>query len=116
MKTAALTTTTIDPFGAVNLKLLSSSRMEDRSRRTSRVRTLDGGVALNDGGYAPGDRDIYLVWRTKPAIDDAIKRLVELYSRVNVATPDGMYRAALDSYSVRSGKSTLKLLVLSELT
>jgi len=111
-----LSALTFDPLGVVELDVLASSNFGNQRRRMNRVATLDGGVVFNDFGYAEGDRTITLAWTvTDPAIEAAVARLVQLYARVRVATPAGLFLAALETYTPGAEESTLTLLVADKL-
>jgi hypothetical protein len=113
---AALSTLTDDPMGVVHLTLLQESRWRDQSRRVTRVKTLDGGVAVADGGYSAGDRTLRLTWRSRADIDDRVTRMLALYRSIQVSLPDGCYRGVLDKYDSRSGKSTLTVLITEQVS
>lgn len=62
------------------------------ARRASRTKTLDGGVAVYDTGYAPGDRDIIVkVPGASPAIADFMAYLVETYNEIVVSTSESVF-------------------------
>ena len=57
-----LSSITFDIYGHVEINTLSDTTDGPTSRRVNRVKTLDGGVAINDRGYAEGDRILTLAW------------------------------------------------------
>lgn len=111
-----LSTLTFDPLGVVALDVQPDQAFGETRRRMNRVATLDGGVTFNDYGYADGDRTIVLRWRERSqAASAALQRLVRLYARLHVATPQGMFLAAVEVYSPGTTQSTLTLLVAEKL-
>lgn len=111
-----LSTPEFDLQGAVTLDVLPTSDLGATTRRTNRVATLDGGAALNDYGYTDADRTITLRWRPNSREQDAsVVRLVQLYGRLNVSTPEGLFRAAPETYRNTANESSLTLLVREKL-
>lgn len=106
-----ISTLTFDPFGWVVIDAIADSKARDIGRRVNRVATLDGGAAFNDFGMTDADRVIEVVWR-KYGIEDAVIRMVRTYSFIRVSTNEGVFVAAIESYSESdSEKVALRLLV-----
>jgi hypothetical protein len=112
---AILSALTMDVFGSVELTLLPTSRFGRTERRVTRVKTLDGGYAVNDFGHAPSDRDIRLLWTANRTTDELVTRLVQLYAQLHLASDQGFYRCAPQALETRDNKTTLDLLVLSKI-
>jgi len=109
----ALSTLTIDPFGAQLLMLKpGSTSLGDTARRVSRVATLDGGATVLDGGYTVADRtvSIDLTGQTKAVVDD-LKYLCETYEKLLVLTEDGAFLAAPERVSLGVNSARMTLLV-----
>lgn len=112
-----LTTTTVDPAGVVALECLADQNSGEMRRRVSRVATLDGGAVFNDGGYSEADRTILLRWVPKSAEQEAaVARLVELYARLQVSMPRGVFLVAIEVYQPGAVESSLSLLVVEKLS
>ena len=112
----AIAATTFDLSGRVLIKVLANSTDGITRRRINRVPTLDGRVAVNDRGYAEGDRDLVYSWRTaSKAHSDLVDRMVRLYAQVRVCTPDGVYLAAMESFEPGHDESTLTMRVVDKL-
>jgi len=108
----SLSAQVFDLAGSVQINPLPGDGDGVTRRRVNRVTTLDGGVVINDGGYAEGDRTLVYSWKAvSKAHNNSIKRLVETYSLLTVATPDGVYSAAPESFTPGQAESTLVLLV-----
>lgn len=117
MQTATLSTPTFDTAGFIEVPITSDPIEGDTRRRVARIATLDGGAVLTDGGYSEADRVLTLAWVPDDATREAaIRRLVELYLRVQVATREGVYLVALESYSPGADESTLRALVIEKLS
>jgi len=103
-----------DPSGHVRLDALPRSDVRSLSRRINRAATLDGGVAVNDFGYAPGDRTITLQWRPDRATYDAVARLLRLYGSVRLVMEEGVFLAAPETIRDDAGGSTTMTLLITE--
>lgn len=111
-----LTTLEFDLAGAVTIDVLASSEMGNTTRRMNRIPTLDGGVAVNDFGFTEADRTITLRWRPVSKEHEAsIVRLVQLYGRLNLSCPEGLFRVAPETYRPTPNESTLILFALEKL-
>ena len=109
----ALSTLTIDPFGAQLLHLKpGGANLGDTARRISRIATLDGGATILDGGYTITDRTIVidLAGQSRDTVD-ALKYLCQTYSALIVLTEEGAFRAAPESVSVNPNSARMTLLV-----
>lgn len=114
---AALASLVFDPAGHVVLDVLPSSAFQDRPRRVERVQTLDGGSVFNEFGFSNTDRQIQLRWLvTNRSTENAIDRLVSLYSRANLSLDGAHYLVAIDTFSPGEAESQLSLLVITQTT
>lgn len=87
-------------------------------RRVTRHKTLDGGVAVYDTGYADGDRTLLA---TEPDADqEAVafaRYIVETYSLVAASLSDGCYLGVPESYWIADdGTLNLRILVTEKLS
>lgn len=111
-----LSSVTFDPLGVVELSCLPSTNPGETRRRVNRIATLDGGAAFNDFGYSEADRTIELKWTPRDAATGAaVARLVQLYQRIRVSMPGGIYLCAPEVYKPGASESSLILLVASKL-
>lgn len=111
-----LTPITFDPLGPVVLDAMPDQTMGETRRRLNRIATLDGGAVFNDFGFSEADRTIQIRWQVRSAEQEAaVQRLVELYARLHVSTPQGFYLAAPEVYVPGASESTLTLLVVDKL-
>ena len=114
---AVISTVDYDPAGWVLLDVLPESAQDSRRRRMNRVATLDGGAAVNDFGFVEADRTFVLRWTPRERdTDDAIDRLVRLYSRLRLSIDGALYLVAPEVYTPGADESTLTLLVVERLT
>lgn len=114
---AAISSTTYDPSGHVELDCLPATTHGETARRLNRVATLDGGAVFNDFGQSEADRTIELRWRPRSAADEArVERLVRLYNRLHLATARGVWLAAPERYVPGANESRLTLLCVAKLT
>lgn len=113
---AAISTDVFDPSGFVLIDVMPGTALPERRRRTNRISTLDGGAVSNDFGYSDADLIIVVKWVPSEAVDAAIDTLVRTYGTVNVATPDGVFSAAVEAFMPGPSESSLRLLVLARLS
>lgn len=115
---AHISTLTFDPDGAVTIELdPDQTRLGESRRRMNRIATLDGSAVVNDFGYSDADRTIRLQWVPVSKDYEAnIERLVQTNARLHVATAEGFFLAAPESYEQRSTQSVLVLLALAKLS
>lgn len=79
-------------FRAAELDDRKANENYRRERRVSRTATLDGGVAVYDTGYAPGDRDLIIkVPRASREIADFLAYLVKTYNEITVTTAESAF-------------------------
>lgn len=105
---------TFDLNGSVELDALESSSFSTLGRRTNKVATLDGGVAINDFGFTHADRDFQILVKPTPAQDSTLRYIVENYGQVYVSTREGFFKA-IPEYSPGPEQSTLSLSVTEKL-
>jgi hypothetical protein len=112
----ALSTHVYDLLGHVILRDLPSSELHEVTRRVGRAKTLDGGVAINDGGHSHGDRTFRVRWRIMDNDQRVqVERLTRLYPLLTVTTMDGVFRAAPQTFTTRGTEGVLTLLVSESL-
>ena len=110
----ALSTSIFDLDGHVVLRELPSTDMGETRRRVNRQKTLDGGVVVNDSGYAPGDRTIEVRWRIRNDAEyGLVERLVQSYPRLLASTRSGVYTVAPERVKRDGMEGELTLLVVS---
>ena len=103
-----------DLDGHITIIPLPDTDLGETSRRVNKEKTLDGGVAVSDGGHSFGDPDFTLVWRTgDPAYEEKVKALVRTHSHVYCSTKDGCFLVTPGRYGQRARRSTLQLTVRS---
>ena len=114
---AAISSTTYDPAGHVELDCLADTTHGETARRVNRVAPLDGGAVFNDFGQSEADRTIELRWTPRSAAQEAaVERLVRLYTRLHLATARGVWLVAPEKYTPGAAESRLVLLCVEKLT
>jgi hypothetical protein len=112
---AVLSTLTFDLQGFVELDCLSGQTLGETRRRMNRVATLDGGAVFNDAGFSEADRSIELRWVPTGAEQlQTVARLVELYARVRLVTPQGVFLVAVERLTP-GAEAAISLLVVERL-
>lgn len=111
-----LSSLTFDLDGHSTIDLAAGSDFGTVSRRVSVAKTLDAGVAVNDGGHAEGDRLVSLVWRTRNRdYETRLRNLVQNYSRLWYSSREGFYKVVPLSYRTKEGQSTLRINIIEKL-
>jgi hypothetical protein len=112
-----LSSPTFDLNGNVSINALGSSDVDTIDRRVNRVKTLDGGVVVNDGGFSHGDRTVRIAWKvTNAAQFSALQYLVQTYSQLRLSLRDGVYLCAPYSLSQTEGEGQLELWLIESLS
>lgn len=102
-----------DPLGALLLPYRDGTVLGDLSRRVSRVRTLDGGVAVTNRGHSPGDRTLVISLEDQPMdVIDQVRRVVRLHAFVTVSIPDGCFIGVPSEYA--DNRQLLTILITEE--
>ena len=116
MPDVILSTKTFDLDGYLEITLEGSREvLIERTRRASVTPTLDGGVAVQDGGFSHGDRAIDV--RVMPTRNDldTLKYIIENYSQINCAMREGFFTAVPQRLSSPSAMlAQLRLLLVSK--
>lgn len=95
--------------------LYEDTSIRAMERRLSRVRTLDGGCVITDGGLTAGDRSFTLVCQSDSAIWSVLRNL-SAGSWITVATDEGCYLAKLERINEQNGKITCGIMIKDDLT
>ena len=112
---AILSPLTFDAFAGLELSLLATTKWGRSERRLNRVKTLDGGYALNDGGHADSDRDIQLRWRANEDADTRADYLVRYYGTLYLSSPYGFWLVAPRGLERDRDETRLDLYVLERI-
>jgi hypothetical protein len=114
---AQLSSLTFDLDGAIILEILDDSDLGTTSRRVTRIATLDGGVAINDFGYSAADKILLLRFQSTSKTEvDRVRRLVELYDRLNLSVDGQFYVVAPNQMLINQGVHELSLLVIQKVS
>lgn len=112
-----LSALTFDLRGSLTFEVLPETDWGEARRRVSRVATLDGGAALNDGGYAVAERTIALQFPVQSrAAAAAVEWLLQTHAELCLSTEFGALRVAPESFRLQGRRGTLSLLVLEKLS
>lgn len=106
----------IDGFVTIQEKR-GSTQTRGSIRRVSRTATLDGGVALDDAGYAEGDRTFNIEAVNISESDlEILHRIHSLYSIHRCATNEGIFEGVIEEISISDGEISITFLVSSKLS
>jgi len=106
---------TFDQSGVVTIR--GASTTQRLPRRVNRVATLDGGAAVNDGGFSHADRSLSIVWQpTGRSQVASVERLVSLHPRVIVYSEDGAFECVIEDYAPNRDECRLTLLPIEKIS
>ena len=88
------------------------TEMDNFTRRLSRIKTLDGGVAMNDFGYSPGDRTIILaVAGLDAAAIAVISRVIQQHKSFIVCGINGAFSSGISGVAYSGGVLKITCLI-----
>jgi hypothetical protein len=103
-------------IGPVVIRATADSNTRSNQRRLSRTATLDGGVAITDGGFSDGDRTIEIrPAKLTAAIAEDIEDMARLSLSVTLSVDSVVWDAVMMSYSL-GASPRLTLAVRQRLT
>ncbi len=95
--------------------LYEDTSLRGMERRLSRVKTLDGGCVITDGGLTAADRSFTLVFESDSVIWSALRNLAA-GSWITVSTDEGCFLSKLERINEQNGKITCGIMIKSDLT
>ena len=111
-----ISTLTQNMAGAVTFETEGPTNIREAHARVSRSATLDGGSVVNHLGFSHGDRTLRVQARVTESGADVIWAIFVLGVMVNVATDEGMYRAAIETLIADNGNIKMTILIKESLT
>ena len=82
------------------------------ARRSSTVKTLDGGVFVSDFGYSETDDELLVILTGLLEVDaDKLKYMLKTHSKYRVSTVNGMFSATINSLKQVDGTITIKFFI-----
>jgi len=104
-----------DPDGAMLISINPDSELGSSTRRVNRVKTLDGGVSINDTGFSDGDREFKLKAQLSALEVEQINRLYQLYPLLSISTSNGVFEGAIDQVTETPPTTNINFLVRARL-
>lgn len=104
-----------DPVGDLVINIDASSEMSNTVRRVNRVKTLDGGVSINDTGFSESDREFKIKAKLSQSEIDQISRLYQLYPLLSISTKTGVFEGVIDQISESPPVTNINFLVKARL-
>jgi L-rhamnose isomerase len=112
----SITSDEFDLDGAILLDVLPESNFGEVRRRVNRIRTIDGGIAVNDFGAWEGDRSITLRWvPTDIDKEIAVAKLTRIHNKIKISVDGQIYLAIPEAYQKSATESRLFVLVIDKL-
>lgn len=91
-----------------------TSGQDDRIRRLSVSKTLDGDVVFEDAGITPGDRILKFTARLTKEQIDKLKLLFDSFAVVDVATSEGFFTMGLQRLTFRGNLASVVMPIISK--
>jgi len=86
-----ITTVDFDLNGYVTINPTKVER-GNFARRSTKRKTLDGGVASYDGGFSHGDQTLEYEFRPTQEQDEALRYIIEYHREVYISNKEGFYK------------------------
>lgn len=102
--------------GAVILPALPKTDIRKGERRTSRTKTLDGGVVITDSGYADGDRTFTIEVKSSLAMWNKVWAIFKSSTLLTVTTDDGCFSGAANSIKDDGNMIVIEILIKAKLS
>jgi hypothetical protein len=106
-----ISTLTQNSSGHLVIHEKKSSTLNDMPARVSRTKTLDGGVYINHSGVADGDRTLNVIARLSETDRARLLNIHKTETFVRVATPDGVFQAAISSVRRQKADTVITILI-----
>jgi hypothetical protein len=107
----AISTLTQNPAGHLVIHEKKSSDLNNLPGRVARTKTLDGGVYINHSGVADGDRTLNVVALMSETDRARLVNIHKTETFVRVATPDGVFQAAISSVRRQKADTVITILI-----
>lgn len=102
--------------GAVIIKPIpGDTDIRSAERRVSRVKTLDGGCAITDGGVSAGDKTFSISLQSDKTVWDLMNGIFKNASWITVSTDESCYLAKIENIKEAAGKIVLSILIKEDL-
>jgi len=115
MMIISLCSRVFDPDGSMVINIDPSSDLGSTTRRVNRVKTLDGGVSINDTGFAEGDRELKIKAQLSNSQIAQIRRLQQLYPLLSVSSSVGVFEGVINQISESPPVTNINFLVKARL-
>ena len=91
-----------------NQMALNDINTATAKRRLSKVKTLDGGVFIDDSGYAVGDNDINVtVVNPSESLYQKLKNIFVYHGYVYITSIDGNFLCVPSDISMKNGNAVM---------
>jgi 3-keto-L-gulonate-6-phosphate decarboxylase len=107
----SITTQTSSIYALKFKEIHADTKVRERSRRVSRIATLDGSSVITDSGYTDTDRTLTIKAKLTLAQTEMLEYMIENYSLWNVVANDGYYSCAPQRLVTDNGETTITLLI-----
>lgn len=102
--------------GAVILPALPKTDIRKGERRTSRTKTLDGGVVITDSGYADGDRTFTIEVKSSLSMWNKVWAIFKSSTLITVTTDDGAFSGSANSIKDDGTMIVIEILLKAKLS
>ena len=106
----AIASESYNPIGDFVINELDSSDLADITRRINKTKTLDGGVVVEDLGYAEKDRDFNIKVKATHELKEFFINALSLYPDMTLATDHGCFSVVLKDCKLNKDTFQIKLI------
>lgn len=101
------------PIKDLNGNVIIKDRFDfrDNIARTTRVRTLDGGVVMNHFGVSSGDLTLLIRSKIEEADSNKLWNIFNNYTKIILSVPYGIFLATISRLSIDNGALSMTILV-----
>lgn len=103
----------VDPEAVVAID--TEMDIRENIARVARIKTLDGGVVINNSGFSYGDITVTISEEITEAQAETIWYIFKNYVAINLATPAGFFLAAIKKVKTDNGALNMTILIDSKL-
>lgn len=104
-----------DVAGSIRLHPVNEQNLASITRRVNRVKTLDGGVAVNDFGLSHADRTFTLIFYPSEAATATLQAIMANHQAITLSCREGLFSAVIREMQFNENEATLVALSTGQL-
>jgi len=105
----SISTTIFDCNGSVVFD--DSADIRENVARVSRIKTLDGGVVINNSGFSDGDMTVGISSKISEVKAKDLWHIFKNYTSINFSTEHGFFLGSIKTLKINNGRITMSILI-----